>query len=105
MPYTIYDAIKDEIAFLETLEKVEENAKHTFSAAIIYQQISSLQRILNRIDKGYEYSMGISKHDGKPIIQYKKTDRKALEEEYPALKKAAEQYNLMQNLVDATPDE
>lgn len=104
MPYTIYDAIKDEIEFLETLEKVEKNADHAFAATIACQQRASLRRILRRFDSGYEYSMGINKTDGKPCIEYKKTDRKTLEQEYPALKKAAEQYNLIQNLVDGTPD-
>jgi len=105
MPYTIYDAIKDEIEFLKTLEKVEENGGHTITSAIIYQQRVSLNRILRRFDSGYEYTMGIGKDTGKPVIQYEKTDRKTLEQEYPALKKAAEQYNLLQNLIDASPDD
>lgn len=104
MPYTIYDAIKDEIEFLKTLEKVEENAKHTITAAIIFQQRVSLNRILRRFDSGYEYSMGIDKDTGQPTIKFDKTDRKTLEQEYPALKKAAEQYNLVKDLVDSTPD-
>lgn len=104
MPYTIYDAIKDEIAFLDTLEKVEENEKHSFAAAIIAQQKASLRRILRRVDKGYEYSVTRDTVTGKPGITFKETDRKTLEEEFPALKKAAEQYQLMQNLVDSTPD-
>ena len=104
MPYTIYDAIKDEVEFLKTLEKVEENAKHTITAAIVNQQRVSLTRILRRFDSGYEYSMGISKDTGKPIIDWEKTNRKTLEQEYPALKKAAEQYNLLETLIDSTPD-
>ena len=105
MPYTIYDAIKDEIEFLKTLEKVEENANHKITSAIIYQQRVSLNRILRRFDSGYDYKMGISKDTGKPIIEFEKTDRKTLEQEYPALKKAAEQYQLMQNLIDADPND
>jgi hypothetical protein len=105
MPYTIYDAIKDEIDFLETLEKVEETEKHTFAAAIIAHQKSSLHRILRRFDGGYEFDIVRNKIDGKPSITFKKTDRKTLEEEYPALKKAAEQYDIVKNLVDSTPDE
>ena len=104
MPYTIYDAIKDEIEFLKTLEKVEENANHTITAAIVAQQQSSLRRILRRVDSGYEYSMGIDTSDCKPCIKFNKTDRKTLEEEYPALKKAAEQYNLIHNLVASEED-
>lgn len=105
MPYTIYDAIKDEIEFLDTLEKVEDNAKHTITAAIVASQRASLKRILRRVEDGHEFSIQIDKKDGKPFIQYKKTDRKTLEPEYPALKKAAEQYNLIENLVDSTPDD
>ena len=104
MPYTIYNAIKDEIDFLKTLEKVEQNSKHTITAAIISQQRSSLNRILRRFDSGYDYSIGISKDTGKPTIDWKETDRKTLEEEYPALKKAAEQYDIVKNLVDSTPE-
>lgn len=104
MPYTIYDAIKDEIDFLKTLEKVEENAGHTITSAIVHQQRASLNRILRRVDSGYDYSMGIDKDTGKPSIEAKKTDRKTLEQEYPALKKAAEQYNLVKDLIDSTPD-
>ena len=105
MPYTIYDAIKDEIEFLKTLEKAEKNAEHTITAAIVYQQRVSLNRILRRFDSGYSYKMGIDKDTGKPTIEFDKTDRKTLEQEYPALKKAAEQYNLIKDLIDATPDD
>lgn len=104
MPYTIYDAIEDEIKFLELLEKVEENEKHTFAAVVTSHMKNSLRRILRRVDSGYEYDITRDKVDGKPGITYKKTDRKTLEEEYPALKKAAEQYQLMQNLIDSSPE-
>lgn len=104
MPYTIYDAIKDEIEFLNTLEKVEENEKHSFAAAIVSQQAASLRRILRRFDSGYEYKITRDTVTGKPGIAFEKTGRKTLEDEYPALKKAAENYQLVQNLVDSTPD-
>ena len=104
MPYTIYDAIRDEVAFLDTLVKVEENEKHSFAAAIVRQQQASLRRILRRFDSGYEYSISRDTVTGKPGIAYTKTDRKTLEQEYPALRKAAEQYQLVQNLIDSTPD-
>lgn len=105
MPYTIIDAIEDEISFLETLEKVEDNEKNVFAAAIFRQQKASLRRILRRVDSGYDYNIARDTVTGKPSITYKKTDRKTLEQEYPALKKAAEQYNLIENLVDSTPDD
>lgn len=105
MPYTIVNSIEDEIVFLETLEKVEDNEKNVFAAAIIRQQKASLRRILRRVDSGYDYEIERDTVTGKPSIVYKKTDRKTLEEEYPALKKAAEQYNLVKNLLDSTPDD
>ena len=104
MPYTIYDAIKDEIEFLETLEKVEEHEKHSFAATLAAHQRSSLRRILRRVENGLEYDIVRDKIDGKPYVNFKKTDRKTLEEEYPALKKAAEQYNLIHNLVASEKD-
>ena len=104
MPYTIYDAIKDEIEFLNTLEQVEENEKHTFAAVITSHMRNSLKRILSRVEGGYDYDITRDKVSGKPSITYKKTDRKTLEQEYPALRKAAEQYNLVKDLLDSTPD-
>jgi hypothetical protein len=104
MPYTIYDAIKDEVDFLDTLAKVEENEDNPFAAANARQQRSSLRRILRRFDSGYDYVIDRDTVTGKPSISPKKTNRKKLEDEYPALRKAAEQYQLVQNLVDSTPE-
>lgn len=104
MPYTIYDAIKDEIGFLDMLEQVEKKEKHTMAAAIIVQQKASLRRILRRVDSGYDYDIERDKISGKPAIIYRVTDRVKLQDEYPALKKAAEQYNLLETLIDSTPD-
>jgi len=105
MPYTIYDSIKDEIDFLETLIKVEVREENPLAAAICKQQKSSLSRILRRVNGGYEFSLGIDQKTGDTVIKSKKTDRKTLEEEYPSLKKAAEQYSLMQNLIDSSPED
>lgn len=104
MPYTIYDSIKDEVAFLKTLKQVEENEGNTFAATIAGHLERSLRRVLRRIDQGYDYDISRDKITGKPGISYTKSDRKKLEDEYPALRKAAENYNLVQNLVDSTPD-
>lgn len=103
MPYTIIDDIKDEIEFLDTLSKVEENEKNTFASVIAKQQKASLRRILRRFDSGYEYRIERDTVTGKPAIAFDKTDRKTLEDEYPALKKAAEQYDLVKNLIDGSP--
>lgn len=104
MPYTIYDAIKDEIDFLDALAEVEENEKHAIAVTIVRHQKASLRRILRRFDSGYDYDITRDKITGKPGIVYKKSDRKRLQDEYPALKKAAEQYQLLQNLVDSKPE-
>ena len=105
MPYTIINAIEDEVEFLTTLAEVEKNEQNILAAAIVRQQLASLRRILRRVDSGYEYEIQRDTVTGKPSITFKKTDRKTLEQEYPALKKAAEQYNLIENLVDSTPDD
>ena len=102
MPYTILDAMKDEVALLREEAKVQEK-DDKFIAVAIYRSIAmSHQRIINRVEKGLDYSLEII--DGEIKTVPKKTNRKTLEEEYPALKKAAEQYDIMEKLVDSTPD-
>ena len=102
MPYTIKDAMQDEVKFLRELSKVEDKEERIIASAILRAVANSHQRILNRMG-GIDYALEIV--DGEIKSVPKKTDRKTLEEEYPALKKAAEQYNLVKDLVDATPDE
>lgn len=102
MPYTISDAMKDEVDFLRELAKVEEK-DDKFILVAIYRAIAmSHQRIINRVEKGLDYSLEIV--DGEIQRVGKQSDRKTLEEEYPALRKAAENYDLVKNLVDSTPD-
>ena len=102
MPYTIYDAMKDEVEFLREMAKVEDKADK-FILASIYRAVSNSHvRILNRVQHGSDYSLEIV--DGEIKSVKKKSDRKTLEQEYPALKKAAEQYELVKDLVDSTPD-
>lgn len=100
MPYTLFQAIKDEIDFLESLEKVEDSRGHTISALVARQQARSLQRIVMRYDQGYEYTIDPDKKN-KFYISYKKTNRKTIREEYPALKKIAEQYEILELLVNS----
>lgn len=104
MPYTIYNSIEDEISFLTTLAEVEKNEGNVMAAAIVRQQAASLRRILRRVDSGYDYEIKRDVVTGKPSIAHSSTDRKKLEDEYPALKKLAEQYTLLQNLIDSTPE-
>jgi hypothetical protein len=102
MPYTILDAMKDEVELLREQAKVEEKEDRIIVVAILRQMAMSHQRIINRIEKGFDYSLEIV--DGEIKRVSKQSDRKTLEEEYPALKKAAENYDLVKNLVDSTPD-
>lgn len=102
MPYTVIDAMQDEVDFLRELGKVEEKREKHILVAIYREIANSNQRIINRVKSGYDYSLEIV--DGEITRVHKKSDRKTLEQEYPALKKAAEQYDLVQNLIDSTPD-
>ena len=101
MPYTIKDAMQDEVKFLRDLAKVEDKEDRFIASAILKTVANSHQRILNRM-KGVDYALEIV--DGEIKSVPKKTDRKTLEDEYPALKSAAEQYDLVKNLIDSTPD-
>lgn len=102
MPYTVLDAMKDEVELLREQAKVEEKAERIIAVAILRQLAMSHQRIINRVEKGLDYSLEIV--DGEIKRVSKQSDRKTLEEEYPALKNAAEQYNLVKDLIDSTPD-
>jgi excinuclease UvrABC ATPase subunit len=101
MPYTIQDAMQAEVELLREMAQVEDKAKRTIVAAIYREQANSFQRVLNRL-QGYDYSLKIM--DGEIKRVHTKSGRKTLEEEYPALRKAAENYDLIQTLVDSTPD-
>lgn len=102
MPYTIKDAMQDEVKFLRELSKVEDKEERIIASAILRAVANSHQRIINRMS-GIDYALEIV--DGEIKSVPKKTDRKTLEDEYPALKKAAEQYQLMQNLIDSDPND
>ena len=102
MPYTVYDAMQDEVEFLRGLAEVDKKADRFIAVAIYRAIANSHQRILNRVKSGMDYSLEVV--DGEIKTVPKKTDRKTLEQEYPALKKAAEQYDIVKNLVDSTPE-
>lgn len=102
MPYTILDAMQDEVVFLREMAKVEEKANKIFVASMYRSIANSHQRIINRVKSGTDYALEIV--DGEIKSVNKKSNRKTLEEEYPALKAAAEQYELVKNLVDGQPD-
>ena len=80
-----------------------EKKNDKFIIEAVYRAIAnSHQRILNRVNNGLDYSLEIVNGEIERVA--KKSDRKTLEQEYPALKKAAENYDLVKNLVDSTPD-
>ena len=102
MPYTISDAMQDELEFLREMADVEKKNDKFIIEAVYRAIANSHQRILNRVNNGLDYSLEIVNGEIERVA--KKSDRKTLEQEYPALKKAAENYDLVKNLVDSTPD-
>ena len=102
MPYTITDAMQDELEFLREMADVEKKNDKFIIEAVYRAIANSHQRILNRVNNGLDYSLEIVNGEIERVA--KKSDRKTLEQEYPALKKAAENYDLVKNLVDSTPD-
>ncbi len=102
MPYTTLDAIKDEITLLKELEQVYKKDAKIIAEAICRANRQSLKRIVDRVQEGYDFYIKTVKEE--PHLVYKVSGRKTLEEEYPALKKAAEQYDIIEKLIDSTPD-
>lgn len=84
--YTLLDAMREEIDTLKELEVVYEKDKNWIVRTAVATQYRSLQRVLDRFEKGYEYYMGINKQ-GDPQLQYRQGTRH-LEREYPAVAKA-----------------
>ena len=103
MPYTITDAIQDELEFLREMADVEKKNDKFIIEAVYRAIANSHQRILNRVNNGLDYSLEIVNGEIERVA--KKSDRKTLEQEYPALKKAAEQYDIIEKLVNSTPDD
>lgn len=83
--YSLLDAIRDEIKILKELEEYYDSQKMSVAANTVYFQHRSLDRILNRYEKGYEYFMGVK--DGKPQLRFRETTRH-LERDFPAVARA-----------------
>lgn len=95
--YSILDAIKDEISTLNELEAVfAKEEKHLFASDYARSR-RSLERIVNRFEKGHEYYMGIDK-EGNPQLKYRQTDKHLLRE-YPVLRSAKENYDTVKEIV------
>ena len=84
--YTLLDAIREEIDTLTEMETICEKQNKLLLVNSYRNQKRSLQRILNRFEKGYEYYMGIDK-EGDPQLKYRQTTRH-LEREYPEIAEA-----------------
>ena len=95
-PYTLLDAIREEIDTLKELEAVFRKQEKRLAEADVDFQRRSLTRILNRFEKGYEYYMGV--HKGEPQLQYRQGTRH-LEREYPAVAEAKAHLDTVTGLV------
>jgi hypothetical protein len=96
-PYTLLDAMREEIDTLEELATISEKREKFLLVNTYKIQKRSLQRIVNRFEKGYEYYMGINK-EGDPQMQYRQGTRH-LEREYPAVAKAKRNLDIVTDLV------
>lgn len=95
--YTLLDAMREEIDTLKELETIYEKEEKFLLASDYRVQRRSLERIVNRFEKGYEYYMGINS-EGNPQLKYRQTDKHLLRE-YPALREAKENYDIVKEIV------
>ena len=96
-PYTLLDAMREEIDTLKEIETICEKQKKLLLASSYKIQSRSLQRIVNRFEKGHEYYMGIDK-EGDPQLKYRQGTRH-LEREYPSVAKAKRNLDIVTDLV------
>jgi hypothetical protein len=96
-PYTLLDAMREEIDTLTEMETICEKQKKLLLASSYRNQKRSLQRIVNRFEKGHEYYMGIDK-EGDPQLKYRQGTRH-LEREYPSVAKAKRNLDIVTDLV------
>jgi hypothetical protein len=96
-PYTLLDAMREEVDTLKEMETVYEKQNKWILVNSYRNQARSLQRILNRFEKGHEYYMGIDK-EGDPQLKYRQGTRH-LEREYPAVAKAKRNLDIVTDLV------
>ena len=94
--YTLLDAMREEIDTLKELESIYKKDKNLLTGVIAAQR-RSLQRVVNRFEKGHEYYWGVNK-EGEPQLQYRQGTRH-LEREYPAVAKAKQNLDIITDLV------
>ena len=101
-PYSLLDAIRDEIKTLKELEEIYNKDDKWILKAIVVGQKRTLDRILNRYEKGHEYYMGVK--DGQPQLMYRQTTRH-LERDFPAVARAKQNLDTVVSLVKDQSDE
>lgn len=100
--YTLLDAMREEIDTLKELETVYKKEEKWLAQGDVIAQRRSLQRIVNRFEKGYEYYMGIDK-EGNPQLRYRRGTRH-LEREYPSVAKAKRNLDTVVDLTKGKDD-
>lgn len=96
MSYNILDAIRDEIALCRDTEKL---VKDKVIISMFYrEQANSLTRILDRLEKGIDFSIDFEKKSICRNYTNRKSDE-MLERENISLQKAGENYRLIRELV------
>lgn len=100
--YTLLDAMRDEVDTLKELETVYQKQKKGFVLTGVATQRRSIERILNRYEKGHEYYMGINKQ-GNPQLQYRQGTRH-LEREYPGVAQAKQNLDTVVELTKGNKD-
>jgi len=93
--YTLLDAMREEIDTLKELESVYKKDKNLLTG-VVASQHRSLQRVVNRFEKGYEYYWGVSK-EGEPQLKYRQGTRH-LEREYPSVARAKQNLDTVVDL-------
>lgn len=101
-PYTLLDAIREEIKTLEELEAIYKKDDKWIAENIVASQRYSLERILNRFEKGFDYYLGVNK-EGNPQMKVRQTTRH-LEREYPAVAKAKANLDIVVDLSKGKDD-
>lgn len=101
-PYTLLDAMREEIDTLKELQIVYQKQNATLNDAVVRTIRRSLERIVLRFENGHEYYMGINA-DGDPRLKYNVGTRH-LEREYPAVAKAKNNLNTVVNLTKGKDD-
>jgi hypothetical protein len=94
--YSLLDAMREEIDTLKELESIYRKDNNLLTG-IIASQRRSLQRIVNRFEKGYEYHWIVNK-EGNPELSYRQGTRH-LEREYPAVANAKRNLDTVTNIV------